>query len=131
MGHVYKTILPIFGLGMIGVYVFRDFIIALIFPGFDAMSALFQWQLLGDFVRLISMVISYYFIAKKLVYHFVFTEILSVGLFYLFAHYFINLYGVEGVVIGHFIRYCIYLIVVLGLVWQFIHKQEKQNSNLS
>ena len=131
MGHVYKTILPIFGLGMIGVYVFRDFIIALIFPGFDAMSALFQWQLLGDFVRLISMVISYYFIAKKLVYHFVFTEILSVGLFYLFAHYFINLYGVEGVVIGHFIRYCVYLIVVLGLVWQFIHKQEKQNSNLS
>ena len=131
MGHVYKTILPIFGLGMIGVYVFRDFIIALIFPGFDAMSALFQWQLMGDFVRLISMVISYYFIAKKLVYHFVFTEILSVGLFYLFAHYFINLYGVEGVVIGHFIRYCVYLIVVLGLVWQFIHKQEKQNSNLS
>lgn len=131
MGHVYKTILPIFGLGMIGVYVFRDFIIALIFPGFDAMSALFQWQLMGDFVRLISMVISYYFIAKKLVYHFVFTEILSVGLFYLFAHYFINLYGVQGVVIGHFIRYCVYLIVVLGLVWQFIHKQEKQNSNLS
>jgi len=35
------------------------------------------------------------------------------------------------VVIGHFIRYCVYLIVVLGLVWQFIHKQEKQNSNLS
>ena len=131
MSHVYKTILPIFGLGMIGVYVFRDFIIALIFPGFDAMSALFQWQLMGDFVRLISMVISYYFIAKKLVYHFVFTEILSVGLFYLFAHYFINLYGVQGVVIGHFIRYCVYLIVVLGLVWQFIHKQEKQNSNLS
>ena len=131
MGHVYKTILPIFGLGMIGVYVFRDFIIALIFPGFDAMSALFQWQLMGDFVRLISMVISYYFIAKKLVYHFVFTEILSVGLFYVFAHYFINLYGVQGVVIGHFIRYCVYLIVVLGLVWQFIHKQEKQNSNLS
>jgi len=128
MGHVYKTILPIFGLGMIGVYLFRDFIIALIFPGFDAMSSLFQWQLLGDFVRLISMVVSYYFIAKKLVYHFVFTEILSVGLFYLFAHYFIDIYGVEGVVIGHLIRYFVYLIVVFVLVWQYVRKQEQHNS---
>jgi len=126
MGHVYKTILPIFGLGMLGVYVFRDFIIDLIFPGFDAMSALFQWQLLGDFVRLIAMVVSYYFIAKKLVYHFVFTEILSVGLFYVFAHYFIDLYGVEGVVIGHLIRYIVYLVVVLGLVWHYVRQQENQ-----
>jgi O-antigen/teichoic acid export membrane protein len=126
MGHVYKTILPIFGLGMLGVYVFRDFIIDLIFPGFDAMSALFQWQLLGDFVRLIAMVVSYYFIAKKLVYHFVFTEILSVGLFYVFAHYFIDFYGVEGVVIGHLIRYIVYLIVVLALVWHYVRQQENQ-----
>jgi hypothetical protein len=90
------------------------------------MSALFQWQLLGDFVRLIAMVVSYYFIAKKLVYHFVFTEILSVGLFYVFAHYFIDLYGVEGVVIGHLIRYIVYLVVVLGLVWHYVRQQENQ-----
>lgn len=128
MGHVYKTILPIFGLGMLGVYMFRDFIIDLIFPGFDAMSALFQWQLLGDFVRLIAMVVSYYFIAKKLVYHFVITEILSVGLFYVFAHYFIDLYGVEGVVLGHLIRYVIYLFVVFGLVWHYVRHKENQDS---
>lgn len=127
MGHVYKTILPIFGLGMLAVYLFRDIIIDLIFPGFDAMSSLFQWQLLGDFIRLIAMVVSYYFIAKKLVYHFVFTEILSVGLFYLFAHYFINSYGVEGVVIGHLIRYVVYLIVVFALVWHYVHQQEKKD----
>jgi len=131
MGHVYKTILPIFGLGMLGVYLFRDLIIDLIFPGFDAMSSLFQWQLLGDFVRLIAMVVSYYFISKKLVYHFVITEILSVGLFYLFAHYFIDLYGVEGVVLGHFIRYCVYLIVVFALVWIYVRKQENQESQMT
>jgi PST family polysaccharide transporter len=131
MGHVYKTILPIFGIGMIGVYVFRDFIIDLIFPGFDAMSSLFQWQLMGDFVRLISMVVSYYFISKKLVYHFVFTEILSVGLFYFFAHYFIGLYGVEGVVIGHLIRYCVYLVVVFALVWAYVRKQENQKPEMT
>jgi len=127
MSHVYKTILPIFGFGMIGVYIFRDFIIDLIFPGFDAMSDLFQWQLMGDFVRLIAMVVSYYFIAKKLVYHFIATEILSVGLFYMFAHYFIDIYGVEGVVIGHMIRYIVYLLVVLVLVWHYVSNEEVKN----
>ncbi len=126
MGVVYKTIIPMFGAGMLFVYFFRDFIIDLIFPGFDEMSGLFKWQLLGDFIRLIGMVLSYYFISKKLVYHFVFTEILSIGLFYLFAHLFIDTYGVEGVVIGHLIRYIVYLIVVFALVLHYVNKSSKK-----
>ncbi|MEZ4818155.1 MAG: O-antigen translocase [Flavobacteriaceae bacterium] len=121
MGHVYKTILPLFGFGMLLVYLFKGFIIDLIFPGFDEMSPLFKWQLIGDFVRLIGMVLSYYFISKKLVYHFIFTEILSIGLFYVFARYFIDIYGVEGVVIGHFVRYIVYLLVVFFLVYRYIN----------
>ena len=126
MGIVYRTILPIFGLGMIGVYFCRGFIIDLIFPGFDAMSSLFKWQLVGDFIRLIGMVMSYYFIARKLVYYFVITEILSVGLFYVFAHYFIGQYGVEGVVIGHMIRYVVYVVVVFLMVWYYVSRQAKE-----
>lgn len=129
MGTVYKTILPLFGAGMIAVYFLRYFLIDLIFPGFDAMAGLFKWQLLGDFVRLIGMVLSYYFISKKLVYHFVVTEILSIGLFYAFAHYFIGTYGVEGVVIGHLIRYVVYLIVVLILVINYVRRSSKKNSS--
>lgn len=128
MGLVYRTILPIFGLGMIVVYFFRGFIIDLIFPGFDSMSALFKWQLIGDFIRLIGMVMSYYFIARKLVYYFVITEILSVGLFYVFAHYFIDIYGVEGVVIGHMIRYIVYVVVVFLMVWYYLTQQAKQQN---
>jgi O-antigen/teichoic acid export membrane protein len=127
MGVVYKTIVPLFGVGMIMVYFLRDYIIALIFPGFDAMSGLFKWQLLGDFIRLIGMVLSYYFISKKLVYHFVFTEILSIGLFYVFAYLFIDDYGVEGVVIGHLIRYIVYLIVVFALVLHYVNKTSHKN----
>ena len=126
MGSVYKTILPLFGGGMIMVYFLRYFLIDLIFPGFDAMAPLFKWQLIGDFIRLIGMVLSYYFISKKLVYYFIFTEILSVGLFYIFAHYFIDLYGVEGVVIGHLIRYIVYLFVVLILVYYYVNKTSKE-----
>ncbi len=126
MGNVYKTILPLFGGGMILVYLIRNFLIDLIFPGFDAMEPLFKWQLIGDFIRLIGMVLSYYFISKKLVYFFIFTEVLSVGLFYIFAHYFIGIYGVEGVVIGHLIRYIVYLIVVLILVYYYVNKTNRK-----
>lgn len=130
MGNVYKTILPLFGAGMVLVYFLRYFLIDLIFPGFDAMAPLFKWQLLGDFVRLIGMVLSYYFISKKLVYYFISTEVVSVGLFYLFAHYFIGIYGVEGVVIGHLIRYVVYLVVVLILVFYYINKTNKKTEDV-
>lgn len=126
LGVIYKTLLPIFGLGMILVYLLRNVIIDLIFPGFYEMEPLFKWQLIGDFIRLMGMVLSYQFIAKKQVLNFIFTEILSVGLFVFFAAYLIDSYGVQGVVIGHLIRYVVYLIVVFLLVYRYFAKQAKK-----
>jgi len=125
--QIFKTLLPLFGAGMIVVYLLRDFIIELVFPGNDkeALEPLFKWQLMGDFLRLISMVMAYQFIAKKLVRTFIFTELLSLGLFYLFAQLFIDKYGVEGVVMGHFVRYIIYLIVVIFFILRYFKTTEK------
>ncbi|MBT8324232.1 MAG: O-antigen translocase [Winogradskyella sp.] len=121
---IYKTILPIFGVGMVLVYVFRDFIIEIIYPDFTGMTTLFKWQLLGDFIRLCSLVLAHQFIAKKMVKTFVFTEIISLGLFYIFSQLLIGPYGTEGVVIAHFLRYIIYLIVVIGAVKYYFVKQD-------
>ena len=126
VGVIYKTLLPIFGAGMILVYLFRNVIIDLIFPGFYEMEPLFKWQLIGDFIRLMGMVLSYQFIAKKQVLNFIFTEILSVGLFVLLATYLIDIYGVQGVVIGHLLRYVVYLIVVFFLVYRYFTRQGKK-----
>ncbi|GAB5401390.1 MAG: O-antigen translocase [Aureisphaera sp.] len=125
---IYKTLLPIFGVGMILVYLLRDFIIDLVFPGHDkaALEPLFKWQLIGDFIRLMAMVASYQFIAKKLVRTFIFTELLSTGLFFGFAYTFVNIYGVEGVVIGHLLRYIVYLVVVLFLVYRYFRKKRDE-----
>ncbi|NNC45071.1 MAG: O-antigen translocase [Winogradskyella sp.] len=122
--NIYKTILPIFGVGMVLVYVFRDFIIEIIYPDFTGMTTLFKWQLLGDFIRLCSLVLAHQFIAKKMVKTFVFTEIISLGLFYIFSQLLIGPYGTEGVVIAHFLRYIIYLIVVIGAVKYYFVKQD-------
>lgn len=120
---IYKTLLPLFAGGMILVFLFRNVIIDLIYPGQNEMASLFKWQLMGDFVRLASLVLAHQFLAKKLVMNFIFTEILSLALFYGFAYYFTDIYGVEGVVIAHFLRYLVYFFVVLFLVFRYFRKK--------
>lgn len=122
---IYKTLLPIFGIGMLLVYLFRGIVVELIYPGFEEMLPLFKWQLLGDFVRLASLVLAHQFLAKKMVRNFIFSEILSLVLFYGLAYFLANIYGIEGVVMAHFIRYIIYFIVVVFLVFRYFRKQKK------
>ncbi|NNM23010.1 MAG: O-antigen translocase, partial [Flavobacteriaceae bacterium] len=126
LGSIYKTLLPIFGIGMILVYLLRDYVILIIYPDFTAMSPLFKWQLLGDFVRLASLVLANQFLAKSMVRSFIFTEVLSLGLFYGFAYYFVDSYGIEGVTIAHFVRYVIYAVVVFILVMYNFHRLRKK-----
>lgn len=121
--NIYKTLLPLFALGMVAVYFLRFLIIEYIYTDFTSMAPLFKWQLLGDFVRLAGLVVMHQFLAKKLVRAFIFTEVLSNALFLGLAYYLSESYGVEGVVIGHFIRYIIYFIVVLFLVMRYFNRE--------
>ena len=115
--YIYKSILPIFGVGMILVYVLRHYIIQIVYPEFEGMEPLFKWQLLGDFIRLATLVLAYQFLAKRMVKSFIVTELISLALFYVLTNFFIQDYGTEGVVIAHFVRYIIYFIIVVVLLW--------------
>ena len=125
--NIYKTLLPLFGVGMLLVYLFRDYVIMLIYPQFYEMAPLFKWQLLGDFLRLASIVLSYQFVAKRMVKSFIVTELLSVGLFYGFAIYLTDIFGVEGVVLAHLLRSIIYISVVFLLVRLYFKRLEKKS----
>lgn len=122
--YVYKTILPLFAIGMILIYIFRNLIIDLIYPNFLGMSPLFKWQLLGDFFRLMALILTYQFLAKRMVKSFVFTELVSLVLFYVLSLWLINDYGTEGVVIAHFVRYILYFMLVFILVWFYYQSDE-------
>ncbi|MDO5973563.1 O-antigen translocase [Flavivirga jejuensis] len=124
--NIYKTILPLFGLGMLLVYLFRNLIIDLVYPNFTGLEPLFRWQLLGDFVRLATLVISHQFLAKKMIKSFVITELISLGLFYFLSKTLVDLYGAEGVVMAHLYRYIIYFGIVVFVVWSNFSGQ-KQN----
>ncbi len=129
--NIYKTILPIFGLGMVLVFLLRNFIIDYMYPGFYAMEPLFKWQLVGDFIRLAAIVLAYQFLAQKQVKSYVLTELLSLVIFYGLSLYFIKIYGTEGIVIAHVIRYIIYFIVVAFILWRYFKHSVSNSETLS
>lgn len=110
----YKTVMPVFGLGLLLIYFLKPFIVVGIFSReFQPVEDLFLWQLLGDFVKVLSLVIAYQFLAKKMFWHYLVTEGFLVIMLYLISTYLIDLYGLKGVVIAHFISYLIYYGVIL------------------
>ena len=101
----YKTIIPIFAIGLVIIYLLRYSIITLVLTDeFIPVTALFKWQTLGDFVRVLSAVIAYQFLAKKMVGYYLLSELLSSISLYLLSVYFIDLYGVEGANMAHFAK---------------------------
>ncbi|SDG57578.1 O-antigen translocase [Psychroflexus sediminis] len=112
----YKQILPLFALGLIVVYLLRDLIVRLIFSEeFLPAADLFLWQMFGDFFRILALVMVYQFHAKKMMWHYILTDLfLALGL-YFSALYFIPRVGLEGVVIGHALTYVVYFLIILSL----------------
>ncbi|NJX14692.1 O-antigen translocase [Tamlana crocina] len=126
--NIYKTLLPLFAVGLVLVFIFRNTIVDLVYPGFSGIEPLFKWQLLADFVRLASMVVAFQFLAKKMVAAFVFTELFSVLTFYALACCLIDTHGTEGVVIANFIRYILYFVVVIAILIIGFKRTEKNKS---
>lgn len=112
----YKTILPFFILGLLGIYFLRVPIIKVIYnEEFLATESLFFWQLLGDFFKVISLVIAYQLYAKKMLGHYLLVEISSILLFYGLSIYLTNAKGIEGVVMAHCIRSFIALLLIVTI----------------
>lgn len=110
----YKSMIPVFALGLLTIYLLRPFIVALFLTDdFVRVEDLFGWQLLGDFIKILAVVIAYQFIAKKMFVHFIITELFLVLMLYLSSTYFVDLYGVKGANIAHFVSYVMYYIIVL------------------
>lgn len=110
----YKTVIPIFGFGLVLIYLSRSYIVPFVFSvEFEPVEDLFLWQLLGDFVKVLAIVIAYQFLAKKMFWHYIVTETFLVVILYLTSVFFIDLYGVKGAVIGHFVSYLMYYVVIL------------------
>ncbi|WP_405371053.1 O-antigen translocase [Nonlabens sp. Asnod2-A12] len=115
--HFYKTMLPIVIAGLVTIYLSRNLILSILFTEeFNGAQPLFKWQLLGDFIRVITTVIAFRFIAINDLWRYLTAEVLSILSFYLLSIYFIPIYQEEGVVIAYLGNYLFYLVVLLVLL---------------
>ena len=110
----YKSLMPYFIGVLVLMYVLRKYVILLVFSDeFLPASDLFMWQLLGDFVRVLAMVIAYQFLAKKMFGHFIILEIFLFVTLYFSSIYLIDAFGIEGAVMGHFVTHLLHFAIVV------------------
>jgi len=110
----YKIIMPIVIAMAAGVYIFRDFIIKLIFTkDFLPMRELFLYQLIGDVIKITSWLLGYIMVAKAMTRLFVISEVIFVFSFVGLGVLFIKIFGLIGITIAFMVNYLLYMIFLL------------------
>ena len=110
----YKTILPVFMVALVVVYFLRFFIVNLLFTNeFLPVTTLFFWQLTGDVLKVASLILGYQFFAKKLTAAFIISELFSLIILYFSSLYFINEFGIQGIVMAQAFDNFVYLLVLM------------------
>jgi PST family polysaccharide transporter len=110
----YKTVMPIFAVLLLIVYLSRSLLVNLLFTEeFRPIEDLFGYQILGDFMRVMSMVIAYQFLAKKMFAHFIIIEIFLFVIMYVSSIYLIDVFGLKGAVMGHCLSYFMHFGIIL------------------
>ena len=114
----YKYLLPLFIVGVTIIYFLRFFIIeTLLTRAFLPTTNLFFWQLVGDVLKVASWILAFNLLAQKRTVAYITTELFSLLLTYLFSLYFVNQYGIEGIVMAHALTYLVYFFV-LGIYFK-------------
>ena len=112
----YKTIMPVFLVLLLIIYLSRSLLINLLFTeDFRPVENLFGYQILGDIARVLSMVIAYQFLAKKMFAHFIILEVFLFIIMYFSSIYLIDDFGLKGAVMGHCLSYFMYFGIILLL----------------
>jgi len=110
----YKQVMPVFVGGLILIYVLKTYIVEIVLSSeFLPITDLFLWQEIGDLFRILALVLVAQFHAKKMVWHYILTDILLALGLYFSTFFLLDSYGVLSVVIGHAITYVVYFLVVL------------------
>ncbi len=110
----YKTVLPLLAVVLCVVYLSRSLLVNVLFTEeFRPIEDLFRYQILGDFIRVMSMVIAYQFLAKKMFAHFIIVEVFLFVIMYVSSIYLIDVFGLQGAVMGHCLSYFMHFGIIL------------------
>lgn len=120
----YIIIIPIVVVAAILIYLLREPIILILFTdAFSEMKVLFFYMLLGDIIKVAAWLLANLMLAKAMTKIFITTELLFKIPFLFFTILFSNLYGLEGVALGYFINYILYLLMMIYIFRDLIFKE--------
>ncbi|MDZ7898025.1 MAG: hypothetical protein U5N85_08360 [Arcicella sp.] len=123
----YKIIMPLMALVAFTIYVFRIFIIELLFSkAFIEIQYLFSWQLLGDIMKLASWIAAFVLIAKKQIKSYLFLELFSSVINIILCYYLVNVFSLKGASIAYFINYLIYFVTTGFVTIRFLQMNQKK-----
>lgn len=109
----YKIILPIVGLLALLIWLFKNLIIHILFTNeFLPMKSLFAFQLMGDFFKIGSWLLTYVLIAKALTKTYIVTEFSFAITYVAFSYFFIQQFGLIGATYAFTINYALYWMVM-------------------
>ena len=110
---VYKLVVPFLILTTFIIYVFRLFIIHLLFTAeFNGMQDLFAFQLIGDILKIMGWVLGYLLLAKAMSKVYIIMEIVNFILLVLISYFLVSRYGSVGATMAFAIVYLIYFVVL-------------------
>ncbi|MEZ9145897.1 O-antigen translocase [Vibrio sp. 10N.286.52.C3] len=109
-----RVIIPIVVCIALGVYIFRDIAIELLFTDdFRGARDLFSIQLMGDVTKIICWLYAYPMISRGATKWFISTEVIFSITFFLLSYFLIEKYSVYGVTYAYFINYILYFLFLI------------------
>ncbi|WP_100610697.1 oligosaccharide flippase family protein [Confluentibacter lentus] len=112
--HFYKSILPLFVIGLFFVFVLKDFIMQLFYSkDFLPTTVLFKWYTIGDLFRISGIVLAANFYATRDIKGYIFTDMFLALVMYVSTILLLRSYGLVGGAFAYFVSYFTYFILLI------------------
>ncbi|MDN2479993.1 O-antigen translocase [Vibrio agarivorans] len=113
----YKVITPIILVLTVALFAMKEVVLFILFTeDFRPMLELFKWQLVGDFLKIMSWLLAYLMLAKTMTREFIITEIVFAILFVLLSIFYVDNFGLVGVSYAFATKYSVYFLCMFILM---------------
>jgi len=123
---VFKLVIPFMLVSSLIIFMCRDLVINILFTEkFQDMQALFAFQLLGDFFKVMAWVLGYVLLAKAMTRTYIIVEIISCSLFAGLGILFVNMYGTIGATIGYACSFLLHFLIMVFVLRKILFSHER------
>jgi O-antigen/teichoic acid export membrane protein len=120
----FRTLVPLFGLMLLVIYLLRNFIIQFAFTkDFNAMTDVLIWQLAGDFFRMMTLAFGFQILVKTMMREYFFIEIAFNATFLLLSFRLMKTIGIEGSLQAYCWANLLGLVIVLMIFRKLLAKK--------